>query len=290
MSEIHRFLSEIDRALLRDIIITLLFVFTLILLRTMVRKAILQRNSLEPETKRRWLGSVRNVALLIFALGITMIWGHEIESFAVSLVAVAAAFVLATREMLLCVLGSVYRTTNDLCRIGDWIEIDGIKGQIMDMNLFSTSLVESNQACVEKGNVGRAITIPNSMFFSQPVFNESRLGNFVTQTVHIQLQRDDNWELAEQILLESGNQIISEYADKLARNAHKVTHIYALEAPLQHAHVRLLLNDIDHVSLLLQMPCPFGKSAQIEQRILREFLRKMPQTSSMRSVSNKSST
>lgn len=288
MLEIHRFLSDIDRTFLRDIIITLLFIFSLMLARTMIRKTILQRNSMEPETKRRWLGSVRNIALLIFALGITMIWGHEIESFAVSLVAVAAAFVLATREMLLCILGSVYRTSTDLCRIGDWIEINGIKGQIIDMNLFSTSLVESNQSCAEKGTVGRAITIPNSMFFSQAVYNETRLGNFVTQTVHIKLERDDNWELAEQILLESGNQIISEYADKLARNTHKVTHTYALEAPLQHAQVRLLLDDINHVSLHLQLPSPLGKSARNEQRILREFLSKMPPTTNYRTIANKS--
>ena len=156
------------------------------------------------------------------------------------------------------------------------------------MNLFSTSLVESNHACAEKGIVGRAITIPNSMFFSQTVYNETRLGNFVTQTVHIKLERDDNWELAEKILLESGNQIISEYADKLARNTHKVTNIYALEAPLQHAQVRLLLDDINHVSLYLQLPAPLGKSTKNEQRILREFLSKMPPTTNYRTIANKS--
>ncbi|PRC94903.1 mechanosensitive ion channel domain-containing protein [Solimicrobium silvestre] len=287
MSEIVRFFHEIDRSFLRDILMTLVLITALAIVRAMLRRAILQRDSLQPEIKRRWLGTTRNVLLGILMLGIIMIWGNEIESFAVSLVAVAAAFVLATREMLLCILGSVYRTSTDVCRIGDWVEINGIKGQIIDMNLFSTSLVESSRSCSDKNTVGRAITIPNSMFFSQPMYNETRLGNFVTQSVHIKLERDDNWELAEQILLDVGNKIISEYADKLAHNTHKMTHIYALEAPLQHAQVWLSLDDINHVALHLQLPAPLGKSARIEQRILREFLSKMPPTTNYRTYANK---
>ena len=288
MQQLHLLLTDIDRTFVRDVLITFVFIFTLILTRAMVRKAILQRHSLEPETKRRWLGSLRNTALIILAFGIIMIWGHEIESFAVSLVAVAAAFVLATREMLLCILGSVYRTTNDLCRIGDWIEINGIKGQVIDMTLFSINLVESSQSNSDKSTVGRAITIPNSMVFSQAVFNETRLGNFATQTVHIKLERDDNWQLAEQILLDAGNAIISEYAEKMARNAHKMTNNFALEPPLQHAQVRVLMDDINHLSLHLQLPVPLGKSAKIEQRVLREFLSKMPPTPNYRTSANRS--
>lgn len=288
MSEIIRFYNEIDRVLLRDITMTSLFLITLIISRAMIRKAILQRSSLQPEVKQRWLGNLRNTALIILTLGIAVIWGNQIESFAVSLVAVAAAFVLATREMLLCILGSIFRTSTDTCRIGDRVEINGIKGQIIDMNLFSTILMESTQSCSVKNTVGRVITIPNSMFFSQAIYNETRLGGFVTQTVCIKLDRDDNWELAEQILLEAGNKVINEYANKLAHNANNVKHIYTSEAPLQHAQVRILLEDTDYISLHLQLPVPIGKSMRVEQRILREFLSKMPSVNSYRTYANKS--
>jgi small-conductance mechanosensitive channel len=267
---------------------TLVFIFTIIFSRSIIRKAILQRTSLPPEVKQRWLGTIRNIALGILVLGIVMIWGNQLENFAVSLVAVAAAFVLATREMLLCILGSVFRTSTDMCRIGDRIEINGVKGQIIDMNLFSTILVESTQSCSLKSTVGRVVTIPNSMFFSQAIYNETRLGCFVTLTVHIRLERDDDWHLAEQILLESGNKIIDEYADKLALNSKNIAHIYAVAMPLQHAQVRLTLDDINHVNLDLQLPAPLGKSNKIEQRIVREFLSKMPAPSNYQPFSDKS--
>jgi len=288
MSEIVHFFTSIDHSLLRDLILTIFFVICLIICRAIVRKAVLQRTSLPPEVKRRWLGNIRNIALVILVLGIVLIWGNQIENFAVSLVAVAAAFVLATREMLLCVLGSIFRTSTDMCRIGDRIEVNGIKGQIIDMNLFSTILVESTQSCAAKSTVGRMVTIPNSMFFSQAIYNETRLGKFAILTVHIKLERDDNWQLAEEILLESSNKIINEYADKLERNSQNVAHIYALEMPLQHARVRVIVDDINYVTLHLQLPAPMGKSHQIEQRILREYLSKMPLTTNHRTFSNES--
>jgi small-conductance mechanosensitive channel len=287
LSQIYEFFSAIDRFLVRDIITTLVFVTSLLILRAIFRTAILKRTSLPPEVKRRWLGNLRNVALIILVFGILMIWGNAIENLAVSLVAVAAAFVLATREMLLCILGSVFRTSTDMCRIGDRIEINGIKGQIVDMNLFSTILVESTNSCASKTRVGRIIAVPNSIFFSQAIYNETRLGNFVTLTVHIKLERDDDWETAEQILLDSSNAIISEYAEKLARNSRTIAHIYALEMPLQHAQVRLLMDEINFVTLHLQLPVPLGKANQIEQRILREFLAKVPPTTNYRTYANK---
>lgn len=288
MSEFVHFFSSIDHVFLRDIIFTVFFLISLIMGRAFINKAILQRGSLAPEVKRRWLGNVRNIALVVLLLGIVIIWGNHIETFAVSLVAVAAAFVLATREMLLCILGSIFRTSTDMCRIGDRIEINGIKGRIIDMNLFSTILVESTRSCGTKNTVGRIVTIPNSMFFSQAMYNETRLGKFVILTVHIKLERDDDWRMAENILLEVSNKIIGEYADKLERNSRNIAHAYALEMPLEHAQVRLMVDDINYITLHLQLPAPLGKTHQIEQRILREYLTKMPLTTNHRTAASKS--
>lgn len=288
MSEIYRFFSSIDRILLREIFLTVVFVVGLFIIRAIVRKAILQSTSLTLSIKQHWLGNVRNVALTILVLGMVFIWGNELENFAVSLVAVAAAFVLATREMLLCILGSFFRTSTDMCRIGDRVEINGIKGQIIDTNLFSTVLVESTRSSANRSTVGRVITLPNSMFFGQALYNETRLGNFVALTLQIKLDRDDDWRLAEQILLESANAIIDEYAEKLAGNTRKIAYIYAVEMPLDKAQVRLTIDEVDYIGLQLQLPVPLGKSGQIEQRILRDFLSKMPLCSSRQAKSNKS--
>ena len=111
---------------IRDLIITFVFGSVLLGIRYALRRAILRRDALEPDMKRRWLVSVRNATFLLFLMGIMLIWAREIQTVALSMVAIAAALVLATREMILCLLGSLYRTSTNAYSIGDRIEINGL--------------------------------------------------------------------------------------------------------------------------------------------------------------------
>ena len=192
MFDLDAIFNQLSNNLIRDAVITILFFLTLLGLRAGIRRAILSRESLDSAYKLRLLATVRNLALLIFLMGIPLIWGNEIQNFAVSMVAMAAACVLATKEAILCILGAIYRTSGNLYKIGDRIEITGIRGQIIDMSLLSTTLIESSQACAN-GTVGRCITIPNSLLFNQALYNETVLGGrFATQIVHISIERDDD--------------------------------------------------------------------------------------------------
>lgn len=268
----------LDRNLLRDLVLTVLLLVSMLTLRAGMRKAIMHREDFSLETKRRWLVTLRNIILGLTILGMVLIWGQEIQTFAVSLVAVAAALVLATKEVILCMLGSVYRTSSRLYEIGDRIEIAGIKGQVIDVNLISTTLIESSRAENHKGTVGRGIKIPNSMLFSNPVYNETMMGHFAIQTIHIHIERDADWQLAETILLASGREMIAEYTDELVQHAKDISSDYIIDTPLQEPRVRIILDDIDSIGLQLQLPAPLGLRAKIEQRILRKFLREFTPT------------
>ncbi|MBM5570840.1 MULTISPECIES: mechanosensitive ion channel domain-containing protein [Deefgea] len=267
----------LDRGLLRDLALSILLIIAMLTLRAGMRKAILLREDFSLETKRRWLVTLRNSILITTVLGAVLIWGQEIQTFAVSLVAVAAAFVLATKEVILCMLGSIYRTSTRLYELGDRIEIAGIKGQVIDVNLISTTLIESSRAEHHKGTVGRGIKIPNSMLFTNPVYNETMMGHFAIQTIHIHIERDADWELAETILLECGRETIAEYCKELVSHAKEIASDYIIDTPLQEPRVRIILDDIDSIALQLQLPAPLGLRAKIEQRILRQFLREFKQ-------------
>lgn len=263
----------LDRNLLRDLVLTALLLMGMLTLRAGMRKAIMHRDDFSLEIKRRWLVTLRNLILGLTVLGMVLIWGQEIQTFAVSLVAVAAAFVLATKEVILCMLGSVYRTSSRLYEIGDRIEVAGIKGQVIDVNLISTTLIESSRAENNKGTVGRGIKIPNSMLFSNPVYNETMMGHFAIQTIHIDIEREADWQQAETILLDSGREMIAEYAEDLEQHAKDISSDYIIDTPLQEPRVRIILENIESIGLQLQLPAPLGLRAKIEQRILRKFLR-----------------
>ncbi|AMC33848.1 mechanosensitive ion channel family protein [Janthinobacterium sp. B9-8] len=270
-----------DRALIRDAIICAVFIFSLMVSRSLIRRAILRRHDLGPEVRRRWVVYLRNCSLGVFTLGMIFIWGHEIQTFAVSLVAIAAAIVLATKEMILCMLGSIFRSSSNAFAVGDRVEIGGIRGQVIDMNLVSTTLMESSHASHRQGTVGRGVTVPNSLLLSQPVFNESMLGDYVLQTIHVAILRNDNWEKAERVLMEAGGVIAAEYAHDLSRHARELERRYALESPMMEPRVRIFLDHYEEIGLQLQIAVPLGHRAKIEQRVLRLFLQGMSANKSL---------
>ncbi|WP_432720303.1 mechanosensitive ion channel family protein [Jeongeupia wiesaeckerbachi] len=264
--------SFIDRVFVRDAAISLVFITALLIVRMLIHRAILRRHDMSPELKRRWLVTLRNTVLVLFVLAMALIWANEIETLAVSLVAIAAAIVLATKEMILCGMGSIYRTSSNAYTVGDRIEINGLRGLVIDTNLLCTTLHESSQVQTHKGTVGRAITFPNSLLLSQPLYNETALGQYVIQTVHVAIDRSADWQRAEALMLASAAAVVAEYADDLSHHARQIERSYAVETPTLAPRLRISLEDREDITLHLQLPAPLGQRAAIEQRILRDLL------------------
>lgn len=92
--------SEFFRATAaRDGAATLALFLLLLLGRQMVVQR-LRATELPLEVRRRWQVTLRNVALAIFIAGTVVIWAEQIRSVAVSIIAFAAAIVLATKELI----------------------------------------------------------------------------------------------------------------------------------------------------------------------------------------------
>src|SRR4029077_19121935 len=98
---------------------SLLLLLFLLLVRALIVRAISKNPTLSMEAKRRWVVSVRNSMVFVLLLGVVVIWAHELQAFAVSLVALAAALVLATTELLLCWSGAALRVGGKVYSVGD---------------------------------------------------------------------------------------------------------------------------------------------------------------------------
>ena len=90
-------LPRIDSSVVLDGLTSLLLLLSLLIFRTLIVRAIAKNPTLSMEAKRRWIVSIRNAVLFVLLAGLVVIWAHELQALAVSLVALAAAFVLATK-------------------------------------------------------------------------------------------------------------------------------------------------------------------------------------------------
>ena len=152
------------------------------------------------ELKRRWQVQIRNLSFFIFIFCMFMIWGTQLRSIAFSLMAIVAAIVLATKELILCLTGSVLKASAGSFTVGDRIQINTIRGIVTDQTLLATTILEVGPQLDSHQITGKTITIPNSLFLSQPVINE-QAGDYVLHSFQLKIKIDENLDELKNRLL-----------------------------------------------------------------------------------------
>ena len=74
---------HIDSAVALDSLKSILLLFFLLIVRTILVRAIARNPALPMEAKRRWVVSVRSTMLFVLLVGLVAIWAHELQALAV---------------------------------------------------------------------------------------------------------------------------------------------------------------------------------------------------------------
>ena len=265
-------MPNIDSSIVLDSLKSLLLLLSILIIRTLIVRSISKNSALTMEAKRRWVVSVRNTIVFVFLVGLVVIWAHELEAFAVSLVALAAALVLATKELILCWSGAALRVGGKVYSVGDRIHIAGHRGVVLDHDIFTTKLLEIGPGSSSHLYTGRVAVFPNSLLFTNALIRENPDQEYGLYTLTIPLKAEDDWQKAEQRLLEAARIECASFKEEATRQMKLLEQTNLLEAPSPEPRSTIQLSEPDRVQLVLRFPAPDRGRSRIEQAILRRFL------------------
>lgn len=152
-----------------DALASVALLSTLALAWLITGRALRSRDDLSAQVARRWTANVRNALILIAIVGLLLIWAPQLRTFALSVTAVAVAIVIATKELILCLSGSAFRTFTRAYSIGDIVQIGSHRGEVVDISLLSTTLRETEQREGSIQATTNTAIIPHSLLFSQSI-------------------------------------------------------------------------------------------------------------------------
>jgi len=109
---------------------------------------------------------------------------------------------LSLQETLVCVAGWLLLVVRRPYDIGDRIEIDHRIGDVIDISVFQTSMLEVGNWVKADQSTGRILIIPNSMVIRHPVYNYTKGFPFVWNELAVTVTFESDWEHAEQLMLE----------------------------------------------------------------------------------------
>jgi small-conductance mechanosensitive channel len=251
------------------VLITFALLLLVLLFRRLTVRA-LGRSRLPIEVRARWLAQLRVALLVVLVVGLAGIWGSALRDVALSLAAVAVAFVVATREILACLTGAFVRTASRACAVGDRIEVQGVRGDVLELGALTTTLLEVTPGGARQ--TGRAVSVPNSRFLEGSVFNEGFTGEYGLQLLRVPLPIAGDWREAEGRLLEAAQHECADYLEPARRRTADQAWKLGLGPDTVEPTVSLSLPDAETIELQLRYPAPAAARARVEQAILRRYL------------------
>lgn len=254
---------------------TLLLLVAATALQFLLRRFIDKHLQDDSDERRRWVVQARNAVVLLVLAGLLVIWGTQLRTLAISLIAVTAAIVLATKELIMCVSGGLVRGTSRSFQIGDRIEVNGLRGDVSDQRILTTTILEVGPGETTHQYTGRTITIPNSVFLTAPVRNETLTNDYVLHTFRVPIEQGADWRRIERELLAIANQECSGYLAEARRHLERVGEEQGLRALSAEPRVTLSIPDPGKLHLLVRLPAPARRRGRLEDAILRRLLERV---------------
>lgn len=258
----------------RELLYSVLLIPAVVFVRAqLLRLHFRQHPELDIEQKRRVLVGSRNAALFVCLFGLFVLWAAQIQTFALSMVALAAATVLATKELIMCLSGSLLRVMTKQYSVGDYIEINHLRGRVVDINLFNTLMMEIGPNRLVGQLSGKTLSFPNSLLLSHTVERDNILGYYVVHTFDIPVPIHLDSDAIVPPLFALLEQKCAPFADDIAHHFDAVQTQKLFITPAAQPRISRVPHDDKVYHLVVRFASPVPKRLEIQQAVMDEFIR-----------------
>jgi small-conductance mechanosensitive channel len=165
--------------------------------------------------------------LLILAIAV-LFWLEGVKQVGVVISIIGAGLVVALQDVILCFLGWVLIIFKRPFTVGDRIELGAVKGDVIDVRMFQTALLEVGNWVDADQSTGRVVHVPNSSVFRERVFNYTKGFEFIWNEIKITVTFESNWQKAKKIVLRHANPEIDKLALKVQESIKRMAKQYMI--------------------------------------------------------------
>jgi len=180
----------------------LTFVLTLIAQRGL--KNLLRAQIKEPTRVHTLYMVTRNSLFIVGGIAILFIWLGSGSNLTVAMGILGAGIAFASQEVLGSLAGYVNIITGDLFQIGDRVRIGNVVGDVLDVSILRTTVMEIGEWVHADQYTGRIVTVANRVVFSEPVYNYTQHWPYLWDEIVIPIAYTSDWRRAGEIMLKHG--------------------------------------------------------------------------------------
>jgi len=207
-------LWNVSEATVEQTLYTVIALLILILVRIFAAKLI---NRKITDDRQRYhtqkIVTYTHTTLMIVVIG--SIWLNGLSSLSTFLGLASAGLAVALHDSIANIAGFFFIEGRKPFRVGDRIEIDQVKGDVIDVRLFEFSVVEVGNWVDADQSTGRIIHVPNSLVMRSPLHNYNIGFEYIWNEIPILITFESNWKKAKGIL----QQVAKDHAESFSAGA-----------------------------------------------------------------------
>lgn len=210
---------------------------------------------------------------IIGAIVLASIW-VEGNGFTTYIGFLTAGLAIALSDVLKNLAGWLFIVTRRPFRLGERVEIDGKKGDVIDIRAFRFTLFEIGGDRVHAEQpTGRLLHIPNGLVFTHAVANYTEGFHYIWLEIPVLLTFESDWEAAERVLLDIISALGPDVSEmEAAAELRATSDEYRIEMTDLDPVVWLTTRD-SGILLTARLVVETHESRSIEQAVWKAFLK-----------------
>lgn len=247
------------------IIATVVGVILIIIITRIIKNILIRRitdNSVRHKTRK----AVSFLGYILIIILISMVYSDKLGGLTVAFGVAGAGIAFALQELIASVAGWFAISFSRFYKTGDRIQLGGIKGDVIDIGVIRTTLMEIGSWVNGDLYNGRVVRVANSFVFKEPVINYSGDFPFLWDEIIIPIKYGSDIGLARQLISKAAHEVLLDYAKSAAESWDEFVKKY----PIENAQVEPLITmaaDENWMNFTLRYVVEFKK-----RRITKDIL------------------
>jgi small-conductance mechanosensitive channel len=183
-------------------IISLLIAIVIIAFISFIVKRIIPRHIPDASSRyraRKFVNILGYIAAITVAL---VVFSNQLSALSVVLGVAGAGVAFAFQEVIASFAGYLVLHSSNFFKVGDRVLLGGIKGDVIDVGLLRTSLMEIGDWIDGDRYNGKITKVANSFIFKAPVHNYSGDFPFLWDEIQVPIKTNGDFEYAKEKFLE----------------------------------------------------------------------------------------
>lgn len=224
----------------------IVFVFISILIISLFARFIRQtlaRRLDSADARYRLRKAVSLVGTLVTVVIVTVVFSDSLGNFTVAFGVAGAGIAFALQEVIASIAGWVAVSFGNFYSVGDRVQLGGIVGDVIDIGVLRTTIMETGQWVKADLYNGRIVRVANSFVFKEPVFNYSGDFPFLWDEIVVPVKYGSDHRLAREILQKSADDLLGKFVPEAKRNMKEMINKYRIEEASVEPTVTLIATD-----------------------------------------------